>query len=41
MQPITVHHETLYKEEWEEPTFSIAKRYNGSDVGLVKTRLKL
>lgn len=35
MQPITVHREMLYKEMWEEPTFSLAKRCI-SDVALAK-----
>ena len=41
MQPITVHRETPYKEVWEEPTSSLAKRYNISDVGLAKVQLEL
>ena len=41
MRPITVDRETLYKEVWEEPTSSLAKRYSISNVGLAKVCRKL
>jgi hypothetical protein len=41
MQPISIHRETFYKEVWEEPMSSLAKRYNISEVGQAKVCSKL